>query len=193
MKYNPKIHNRRSIRLKDYDYSQPGAYFLTICTQNKLSLFGHIIDSEMRLNDAGRMVARWWGKLNCKFPNIQTDTFIIMPNHIHGIIIIRSEPVGADLCVCPNNKGAHMGAPLQKIVQWFKTMTTNEYIAHVKNDSWAPFPGRLWQRNYYEHIIRNQESLNRIRQYITENPARWAVDRENPEAKSLEPKDVWLI
>jgi putative transposase len=108
MKYNPEIHHRRSIRLKGYDYSQQGAYFITICTHNRECLFGKIVNGAMVLNDAGKMVEKWWYELNTKFPNIEPDAHITMPNHFHGIIIIvgadlRVCPNNADLCVCPNN------------------------------------------------------------------------------------------
>lgn len=190
-------HHRRSIRLKGYDYSQAGAYFVTICTQNRACLFGNIVDGEMILNDAGRMVEKWYHELENKFPSMICDEFICMPNHTHFIIIL----VGADLCVRPNamadlcvrpnvrpnaittnkqERGAHPGAPLQEIAKWFKTMTTNAYIRGVKQHGWPPFPGKLWQRNYYEHIIRNEDALNRIREYIVNNPKQWQSDRENP-------------
>ena len=183
--------HRQSIRLRDYDYSQNGAYFVTICCQNKACLFGEIVNGEIRLNDAGKMVEKWWWELANKFPAIELDEFIIMPNHFHGIVVI----VGADLRVCPDpprqntdeleKQGEHVGSPLQQptlgeIVQWFKTMTTNEYIRGVKEKNWEPFYKRLWQRNYYEHIIRNAESLNSTRLYIQTNPAQWDADSENP-------------
>lgn len=199
MKYNPDIHHRRSIRLKGYDYTQPGAYFVTVCTVNRRCLFGEVVNGEMRMNDVGIMVERWWQELNRKFPHIRTDEFVVMPNHIYGIIVI--EPIGADLCVCPDQKmgghtdqktGERTGATLPEIVQWFKTMTTNEYIRGVKQSNWPPFPGRLWQRNYFEHVIRNEESLNRIRQYIADNPARWVQDRDNPDAFNPEEDYLWL-
>ena len=181
MKYNPEIHHRRSIRLKGYDYSQPGAYFVTICTHERECLFGEIVNNEMVLNNAGKMVEKWWYELNNKFPNIQLDAHIIMPDHFHGIIIIT----GADLCVCPNindddnynSRGEHRGSPLYKIVQWFKTMTTNDYIRNVKTNNWKPFNKKLWQRNYYEHIIRNEIELNKIRKYILNNPLNWEKDK----------------
>ena len=223
MTYDPAKHHRRSIRLKGYDYSQPGAYFVTIVTQRRECQFGAIVDGEMQLNDAGRMVARWWAELGNKYPRVIPDVCVVMPNHFHGMVIITDgrgahaddrgahaddrgayadkrgahtdkrgahvgaplqptgmgDDVGTDLRVCPN-AGAHAGAPLPEIVQWFKTMTTNEYIRGVKTLGWTPFPGKLWQRNYYEHIIRNNASLNRIRQYIIDNPARWDDDDENP-------------
>ena len=180
MKYDSEIHHRRSIRLSGYDYSSPGAYFVTICTKDRLCLFGEIINDEMRVNDAGCMIEKYWLKLPNKFPHIQINSFITMPNHFHGIIKI----VGADPRVCPdkeNEKGAHTGAPLHKVVQWFKTMTTNAYIKGVKDSDWAGFPGKLWQRNYYEHVIRNDDSMNVIREYIEYNPSRWIDDVDNPD------------
>ena len=95
-----------------------------------------------------------------------------MPNHFHGIIFIASPTALAD-------KGGHVGPPLQRIMQWFKTMTTNEYIHGVKEHGWPAFQGNLWQRSFYEHVIRDEESLNRIREYIVNNPQRWELDREN--------------
>jgi REP element-mobilizing transposase RayT len=152
----------------------------------------------MRLSDAGRMIERWWYELMNKFPELETDEHIVMPNHFHGIVII----VGADLRVCPESGRTHRSAPtmgihasaptmgtypsaptmgvsLPRIMQWFKTMTTNEYVRGVKQHGWQTFVGRLWQRNYYEHIIRDGESLNKIREYIVNNPMQWAFDREN--------------
>jgi putative transposase len=186
VRYEPARHHRRSIRLRGYDYSQAGAYFVTICTQNRLCLFGKVLDGEMQPNDAGRMIEKWWLEMNCRFPTVETDEYIVMPNHFHGIVVI----VRADLRACPDvmgvddeccdNGGAHTGASLPSLIQWFKTMTTNEYIRRVKISGWPPFVGKLWQRNYYEHIIRDEESLNRIRTYIGNNPLQWELDRENP-------------
>ncbi len=192
MVYEPDKHHRRSIRLKDYDYTQAGAYFITVCTKDRACLFGEVVGSDMRLNDAGQMIEKWWLELNHKFPTLKTDACMVMPNHVHGIAI-TTETVGADLRVGPDMRGAHTGAPLPTVAQWFKTMTTNEYIRGVKQFGWLPFCGHLWQRNYYEHIIRNEESLSRIRQYILDNPARWAFDRENPHVTTPEPEDRWNI
>ena len=191
---------RRAIRLRDYDYEQAGAYFVTICTQERACLFGVIQDDKICLNDAGRTIEKWWFELNRKFPMVETDEFVVMPNHFHGVVIITDVPVGADLRVGPvpegehpTQQGAHAGAPLQAVIQWFKTMTTNEYIRGVKTASWPSFNGRLWQRNYYEHVIRDDQSLNRIRQYIVDNPARWEFDRENPTVTNPEPADAWRV
>ena len=115
MKYDPQRHHRRSIRLKGYDDARPGVYFVTICTQGRAYMFGTIMDGEMRLNEAGRMVERWWLELNNKFPNVRTDAYVVMPNHFHGIVmIVDARDVGADLRVRPDDgdvptAGTHMG------------------------------------------------------------------------------------
>ncbi len=179
IRYDPDKHHRRSIRLRGYDYARPGAYFVTICTQHRECLFGKIIDGQMIMNEAGRMIMRWWQELPRKFPSVDTDAYVVMPNHFHGIIL-----VGAALCGRPELKlSGHprRGAPtLCDIMDWFKTMTTNEYIRAVRDHGWPPFPGRLWQRNYYEHIIRNEQELNEIRTYIFENPLKWELDENHP-------------
>jgi len=193
MKFDPRIHHRHSIRLQGYDYALAGGYYATLVTEGRECLFGQIDKDEMILNDAGEMVGKWWNELPHKFPSITVDMFVVMPNHFHGIVILHDESVGADLRVCPGNdeikigteKGAHTGAPLQRtslsqIVQWFKTMTTNEYMRGVKQSGWRTFNGKLWQRNYYEHIIRNQSDWERIAAYILANPSQWANDEENP-------------
>lgn len=184
-------HRRRSIRLKRYDYSLPGAYFVTIVTQGRLSLFGEVVAAEMHLNDVGRMVETWWLRLPTKFDGILLDGYVIMPNHLHGIVTIL-EPdiydrdVGADPRVGPKNadctdkQGAHMGAPLHTVIQWLKTMTTNAYLRGVRQGSWRPLRGKLWQRTFFDHIIRNDDDLFNTRRYIAENPLRWALDEENP-------------
>jgi putative transposase len=180
---------RQSPRLSGYDYSEQGAYFVTICIQSHLCLLGEILNGEMRLNQAGRMAKQWWEKLESNFPAIKTDFFVIMPNHFHGIIFITKDTSSRLLTL---KQGAHMGAPLQKIVQWFKTMTTNEYVHGVKEHGWAPFKKHLWQRSFYAHVVRNDEALNRIREYIQTNPQRWELDRENPQATGRDEFDRWL-
>jgi len=213
-KYDPNIHNRRSIRLGWYDYSQDGWYFVTMCTQNHACMFGNILNDQMRLNKGGVMVGTWWRKVGGKFPSVRTDEYIIMPNHFHGIVnIVGAAPCGRPITgnnnaygqprdesgqphgVAPTMNNAsvqHHGksrqprgvAPtLGDIVNWFKTMTTNQYIRGVKQNGWLPFGGKLWQRNYYEHIIRKEEELNHTRQYIAENPLNWRTDEENPDVK----------
>ena len=186
-RYDPNLHHRRSIRLPGYDYSQDGWYFVTICVQDKKCLFGRIVKDQIRLNDAGLMIQIWWQELTNKFPSVQTDECVVMPDHFHGIII-----VGAVLCGrpdpddtnakfgCAHNESGqpHRVAPtLGNIVNWFKTMTTNQYIRGVKQGNWRPFPGRVWQRNYYEHVIRDEDELNHFRQYIADNPLNWQTDQ----------------
>jgi len=361
MPYDPNRHHRRSIRLKGYDYSQAGAYFITICTQDRACLFGKVVNGEMRLNDAGRMVLAEWNMLPERFPHVVLDAFVVMPNHVHGIVVITNPAtddtattaptiVGTGLVPVPNtgtmgavpnagtmgaapdagtmgaapNAGAMGAAPnagtmgaapddgtmgavpdagtmgaapnagtmgaapdartmgaapnagtmgaapddgamgaapdtgmmgaapndgmmgaapdagattrvaptavtivgtglvpvpddgativgtglvpvpddgattrvaptVGDIVGAFKSRVTVEYIRGVKTSGWPPFRGRLWQRNYYEHIIRNERALNAIRQYIIENPRRWQMDRENEARTAPDPlaQAIW--
>jgi putative transposase len=193
MAYDSKIHHRRSIRLKGYDYSQAGLYFITMCVQNKDYLFGNIVDEQMITNDAGKMVEKWYLELENKFPDIECGEYVVMPNHFHCIIENNgkgnpnihkesSPTVGADLCVCPNHTcepslGEHAGSPLHHVIQWFKTMSTNEYIRSVKISGWQRFNSKLWQRDYWEHIIRDQKSFDEISDYIINNPINWDTDK----------------
>ncbi len=199
-KYNPNIHKRRSIRLKGYDYAQNGLYFITICCQDRVCRFGTVVEGKIVLNVAGLMVYKWYYELENKFHDIKCCEMVIMPNHIHFIVEnIDLTNVGANLCVRPNEcvcpddnvsanefgeniggehiEGEHIGSPLRVVVQWFKTMTTNEYIRGVKQLGWESFDRKLWQRNYYEHIIRNETSYLRISEYIKNNPVHWKEDK----------------
>jgi len=209
-----KNYNRKSIRLKGYDYSQTGAYFVTICSKNNEFLFGKIIDEEMRLNDVGRIVQNCWNDLPLRFDSIELDEFVIMPNHIHGIIAIAgaglgpnvgaglalpesgAKIVGAGLALpeegaasrTPTKLGAASRAPtLGDIVGAFKSISAIK-VNQMLSRSSQP----LWQRNYYEHIIRDEESLNKIREYIMNNPLSWSTDRENPQRKGEDEFDKWL-
>jgi len=226
--YNPQKHHRRSIRLKGYNYSQAGLYFITLCTQNRSFLFGKIKNREMILNDAGRMVENEWLKLPERFKNIALHEYIVMPNHFHAIL----EIVGATLVVAPNdvapnddvapnnwvfktklNSTGRNGQPqgiaptntptntptsistntpiyistntptlsatdkrVGDMVGAFESITTVEYIRGVKNNNWPPFDKKIWQRNYYEHIIRTEQSYLNISKYIENNPANWSDD-----------------
>lgn len=162
-------------------------YFVTICAQDRRCLFGAIVGSEPRLNPAGRMVTSWWEKLPDRFPSVMLDSFVLMPNHLHGIIHIT------DVGAMPGRP--HGAAPtLGTMVAWFKSMTTNAYLRGVKGDGWPAFKGRFWQRNYYEHIIRSERALDPIREYIFNNPACWDSDPENPTLKSIvKPTVVWQV
>ena len=177
MKYDPDKHYRRSIRLPGYDYSQPGAYFITICTQGRICLLGDVADGVMVLNDAGRIVANCWKAVPCHFKWVELDEFVVMPNHLHGIINIVDAGRGT-ACRAPT-PGEQFGRPqadsLTTVIRSFKSAATNS-INLARNSQGQ----RVWQRNYYEHVIRNDSDLNRIRHYISENPAKWSEDPDNP-------------
>lgn len=171
--------SRRSIRLKNYDYSQHGVYVITLCIQNRLCLFGNIVNEMMILNEAGKMIEEEWYQLALRFCSIQLDEYIIMPNHFHGIIIVGAPLVGA------RNNGQAQDLPLQnpqlsEIVSALKSITTHKYTHGVKSHRWKPFDGKLWQRNYYEHIIRDEEDFFRAKEYIRHNPQNWKHDKINP-------------
>lgn len=181
MPYDPARHHRRSVRLKGYDYAQAGAYFLTLVTQNRVCLFGHVVNGEMQLNDAGLVAEDCWLAIPDHFPFVELDAFVIMPNHAHGIIVITA---GADVAVGANDHSPLRQPPpsqpfrspsktVGSIVRGFKIGVTQWMRANT--DVYD-----VWQRNYYDHIIRDEPSLHRIRQYIVDNPAKWTMDDENP-------------
>jgi len=208
--FDEREFRRRKLRIPGYDYTQDGAYFVTICVEGKEHLFGKVIEERLELNDAGRMLQEVWVELRRRFPFLQADEFVAMPNHVHGIFIIdrplncRGEP-----CVRPagtDGEGEHKVRPynsqfhpqgtiknsLPYIVQVYKSITTHKYIQGVKKSGWPLFSKKLWQRNYYEHIIRNEDALLRIREYIRTNPMRWHLDRENSKKSGADPFDSWI-
>ena len=198
--YDPEKHHRRSIRLKGYDYAQEGVYFVTVCTQNRACLVGAVADGEMQLNNAGQIAKAAWDDMPARFPSVRLDAFIVMPNHVHGIIIVGAQfiappktpptNVGAQFIVPPDGFGAtnpgvmNYAPTLGDMVRAYKAASTRLIRQ-------AGTPDFAWQRNYYEHVIREEESLNRIRQYILDNPARWEFDLENPAATTVESEDAW--
>ena len=190
--YNPQRYRRRSIRLPGHDYTQPGAYFVTICTYNREPLFGQVVDGKMVMNAFGRIVWEEWFRTAQVRPNVELfeDEFVVMPNHIHGIIWIVGEPVGATRRVAPTDGHPRGPVPgsIGAIVGQFKSIVTKR-INQMRGTPGA----RVWQRNYYERIIRNERALNAIRRYIAENPLRWYRDRYNPDAASSDPqaRDIW--
>lgn len=182
------LHHRRSLRLRGYDYAAAGAYFMTICTQGRACLFSEVVEGTMVLNPAGEMVEWWWRELPNKFPTVAIDSYVVMPDHFHGLLLF----VGAPLRGSPDFPGSeqigrpHRAAPtpeetdgptLGGVMVWFKTMTTNAYIRGVNQQGWPPFPGRLWQRNYHERIVRNDAELTAIREYMDGNPTTWTDDQ----------------
>lgn len=187
MKYNPGKHHRRSLRLKGYDYSSPGAYFITICTHQRECLFGEIVDGEMQLNPLGHVVRSHWLKLQTYHSHLQLDAWVVMPNHVHAILIVTHGEVGAGLAenisVEPINliskptPTGHHGIP--EIIRGFKTFSARR-INEIRKIRRVP----VWQRNYYEHIIRNEESLQHIRQYVQDNAIAWQHDQLHPDNPS---------
>jgi REP element-mobilizing transposase RayT len=183
MPYDPQRHHRRSIRLPGYDYTQPGAYFITIVTHQRMPSFGEIVDGEMRLNEYGQIVHAEWFQTAAVRPYVMLhcDEFVVMPNHVHGIIwIVDTDADGNDDDVNPRAVGGVtptnvIPGSLGAIVRSFKSITAKRINA-LRDTPGAP----VWQRNYYEHIIRDDHALARIRDYIQSNPQRWADDQENP-------------
>jgi len=163
-------HNRHSIRLKDYDYSQAGTCFITICVQNRECLLGEIVGDEMQLSEFGKTVAECWEWLPQQYSYLELDYWVIMPNHLHGIIVIDEDRRGGSRTAPTMTR-----KPLGRLIGAFKTVSTKQI------NEFRHTPGQtFWQRNYYEHIIRNETDLNQTRQYIVNNPLQWALDPENP-------------
>lgn len=157
-----KLPQRKSIRLKDYDYSQAGYYFVTICTKDRMEMLGKMVGADdpvcpqsvMQANEIGKIVIECWNKINDVYDNVRTDAFCLMPNHIHGIIVIE---------------GGQSRPPLPKIIQGFKSVTSRMCFKYnIKT---------IWQSNYYDHIIRNEQEYQAIVKYIEENPLKWAEDK----------------
>lgn len=174
MSFDPVVHRRRSMRLKHYDYSQPGAYFVTMVTHQRLNLFGDVINDEAILNNFGRIVEEEWLKSAEIRREIEMDQYVIMPNHVHGVIIL-------------NQLWATRRSPLQTSARGPSKRSLGAFVAGFKlattkriDKLGRPYGGRVWQRNYYEHVIRNEKALNKIREYILQNPLKWALDPENP-------------
>jgi putative transposase len=197
MKYDPNIHHRRSIRLPGYDYSQAGAYFVTICVYQRQCLFGEIIDGQMILNQYGTIVADTYQWLCQRYPYLHTDEWIVMPNHFHVIMVITDKPCRGvsrnaptinhrhtdhtinqrhtDHTINPHNPPTKRKS-LGRLIGAFKTVSTKK-INILRDTPGIP----LWQRNYYEHIIRNEDGMDKIRQYIINNPLSWEIDQLHPQ------------
>ncbi len=180
--YNPNIHHRRSIRLREWDYAQPAVYFITICLRQRVCLFGEIVEGRMLPNQIGQIIETEWSGLPNRFFNVGLDEFIVMPNHIHGIIFIK--PVETSV-VAPESilhsvpQGAMNRAPtLGEVVRSFKAASARM----VRKRGFSEF---AWQRNYYEHIIRNERELDLVREYLLMNPIKWSEDDENPDQQAL--------
>ena len=182
MHFNPDIHKRKSLRLKNYDYSSEGLYFITISLKDKLCFFGEIKNDKMNLFESGKMVEKYWLELEQDFDNIKLHNFVVMPNHFHGIIEItkqmnnsidrvntRFTPTGGKFEYNKNSISA--------IIQAFKSKTTNQYIKLVYDKKAEPFNKKLWQKDFYENIIRNEKSYLEIYEYIENNVLKWQEDK----------------
>ncbi len=172
---------RRPMRLRHFDYASPAAYFVTICTRDRLCILGEVVNGIVSLNENGRLVQRAWKNLPNHYPHVEIDCWVIMPNHIHGILVLTGKGgnrVGtkgrAGLKPAPTEgRAAPHGLP--EVVRAFKTFSARRINLHRGTSG-----SSLWQRGYFEHVIRSESSLNRIRRYIVENPLRWDEDLENP-------------
>jgi len=164
----PKKPGRKPLRLPGYDYGNAGMYFITICTHGRRCLFGRIADGKMHLNELGVIAETCWHDLAAHYPHVDLDSFVIMPNHVHGIVCLTHHAVAGD------ETALRHGLP--EVIRAFKTFSARRITSRRK----ASEP--LWQRGYYEHIIRREDSLDNIREYIETNPLRWHLDRENPAA-----------
>jgi REP element-mobilizing transposase RayT len=198
-------HHRRSIRLKEYDYSQPGDYFITICTHNRECLFGEIVNGKMQLTPIGLIVEDEWKRTPLIRNNVELGPFVIMPNHLHGIIILNDNGRG-ELPFAPTNKTPFVPAKntrtgkfvspsntIGAIVRGFKSASTKR-INEMRGTPGVP----VWQRNYYEHIIRDEKNYYNICEYIDNNPLQWWLDRENPDEREkqnipLSKDEPWQI
>ena len=191
MTYDPKKHHRRSVRLKGYDYASPGWYYVTICTHDRNFLFGEIVQSQMRPSRTGEIAQECWNEIPQHCQRVTLDVSIVMPNHLHGIIVIRGDTrCGRDTPwrVPTTARREAFGKPvpgsLATLLRLFKQAVTVQARARIAPPDGVGarhgVPLQVWQDDFYEHIIRSEKELNRIREYICNNPLRWAYDSENP-------------
>ena len=173
MPYDPKIHKRRSIRLRGYDYASAGAYFITICTHRHQCLFGTIVNGDLRLNDTGQRAQTCWNLIPDHFPHVRLDAFVVMPNHVHGILFTSENGVVRAKNVSPLQ-------PTRTLQGTSKTIGSIVRGLKIGVTKWARRNTAIqtvWQRNYWEHIIRSEPELAGLREYIANNPARWILDQ----------------
>lgn len=163
---------RKATRLRGYDYRTPALYHVVTTTQGGVCRFGEVRNGVMDRNVAGEMVAEIWNAIPETFPSVSLDAFVVMPNHVHGIVFLE-----------PHSNGDTLEVSLGDVMKWFKAVTTTRYSRGVHDLSWPPYDRRLWHRNYYDHIVRDDRDLDRIRAYIEANPANWNTDRFRPIAE----------
>ena len=191
--HDSETRQRRALRPRDHDYARAGAYFVTLCAVARRCLFGEVVEGEMRLNAWGRIVQTCLDELPAHYPNLTLDVAVVMPNHVHAIFMLSGDPrvVGAGLKPAPTDLATATDDPslgtharvhgLPEIVRALKTFSARQ----INHDRGTP-GATVWQRNYYDHIIRNEAELDRARGYIATNPARWSRDPENPAASDPE-------
>ncbi len=168
MNFNPiEIQPRKQLRMSGYDYRMPGYYFVTLCVNNRACLFGEILNGEMHLNAAGQMIQGVWHRISEQYRGWRVDTLIVMPNHVHVIVVLDDVPTPT--------------LSLPELMRNIISYTMTCYRHGVYNHHWLGFYKHLWQRSYYEHVICNESSLENIRHYIVNNPTQWEMDEENPE------------
>lgn len=186
VRYYADAHHRRSIRLKGCDYAQPGAYFVTICTKHRECVLGNVAGGRIALTRIGEIVRRCWCELPRRFPHLDLDAFVIMPNHLRGIVVLtgrgEASAVVPHAAMCPEAEASPLRRAcgtrpdsLASAIQAFKASSTRR-VNRVDGTPGAS----LWQRNYYEHIVRSEKSLDAIRRYVEANPANWSSDPDNP-------------
>lgn len=193
MKFDPDKHHRRSIRLRGYDYSKSGAYFITICVKNRECILSEInknvgagLAPALRLNSVGKpiyvnrltgiggIVEKNWNEISDHYPHVRVDDYVIMPNHLHGVVVIESYTQSMFF----ERAGASPAPTLGQIIGMFKSKCAIDYLKYIESNN-LNIVGNLWQRNYYERIIRDENDLKRIREYIRNNPSSWDEDEEN--------------
>jgi putative transposase len=186
MTSDSRSHHHRSIRARCYDYSQPGTYFVTICADGMKCWFGNTENGAVHLNSVGQVVEECWCAIPKHFPTVELDAFVVMPNHMHGIVGI---PWRGTAYRAPTE--AEFGKPvansLSTVIRSFKSATTKRLRETTGNSGLV-----VWQRNYFEHVVRNDDALERIREYIVSNPWNWAADSENPDRTGEDKFDAWL-
>ena len=173
----PTNSRRKQLRLRHYDYTQTGSNFVTICTHDRRCILGNVVDGKMLLSDAGKVVSECWNDLPNHYQHIELGEFIVMPNHVHGIVVITGSAEGL---TSKKPQAGFKPAPtarhsLSEVIRGFKTFSGRR-INRLTNSTGQP----VWQRNFYEHVIRDETSLHTIREYIVNNPAKWSEDRYNP-------------
>jgi len=185
---NKSLPRRKVLRIPGYDYSQPGAYFVTICTNERKNLFGEIRNGIVGLNSLGCLAAQCWKDIPNHFNNVRLDEFVIMPNHLHGILFLSDRTGTA--CRAPTDEsfGKPQSGSLSTIIRFFKSVVTKSYRELFDEQIDSP-----WHRGYFEHIIRDDKSLLKIQEYIQTNPQRWQLDRENLlKSNECDEFDLWL-